>query len=197
MQYPRTTKMSRGFTLIELLIVVAIIAILAAIAVPNFLEAQTRSKVARVKSDMRSLASALEAYAVDNNNKYPPEHLYPPLAPVPYNESVRVMMAEAHLTTPVSYISTIPLDPFKSKPQWAPGLYWYYNWLERYGRMLNPNRDSSYPGTCPWYDAPTAWILTSLGPDQTAQWPIPYDPTNGTVSTGDIARLGPGGNPRS
>jgi prepilin-type N-terminal cleavage/methylation domain-containing protein len=57
-----------GFTLIELLIVVAIIAILAAIAVPNFLEAQTRSKVSRVKTDMRSLATAIEAYAVDNNS---------------------------------------------------------------------------------------------------------------------------------
>ncbi|PKQ18823.1 MAG: hypothetical protein CVT66_11890, partial [Actinobacteria bacterium HGW-Actinobacteria-6] len=64
--------MRRAFTLIELLIVVAIIAILAAIAVPNFLEAQTRSKVSRAKADMRSLTTAIESYAVDNN-------VYPPL----------------------------------------------------------------------------------------------------------------------
>lgn len=59
--------MKKGFTLIELLIVVAIIAILAAIAVPNFLEAQIRSKVSRVKNDQRSYATGLEAYFVDNN----------------------------------------------------------------------------------------------------------------------------------
>ena len=60
----------KGFTLIELLIVVAIIAILAAIAVPNFLEAQTRAKVARCKTDMRTVVTALESYHIDNN-KYP------------------------------------------------------------------------------------------------------------------------------
>ncbi|HBF34197.1 TPA: hypothetical protein DDW35_06500 [Candidatus Sumerlaeota bacterium] len=63
-------KRHSAFTLIELLIVVAIIAILAAIAVPNFLEAQIRSKVSRAQSDMRSLATGIECYRVDNNS-YP------------------------------------------------------------------------------------------------------------------------------
>lgn len=58
---------TKGFTLIELLIVVAIIAILAAIAVPNFLEAQTRAKVTRMKANMRTVATAIEMYTIDNN----------------------------------------------------------------------------------------------------------------------------------
>jgi len=64
-------KKQSGFTLIELLIVIAIIGILAAIAIPNLLNAVQRGKQKRTMSDMRALATAIEAYAVDNN-AYPP-----------------------------------------------------------------------------------------------------------------------------
>lgn len=61
---------SRGFTLIELLIVVAIIGIIAAVAIPNLLNAVDKGKQKRTMSDLRTIGSAVEAYAVDNTN-YP------------------------------------------------------------------------------------------------------------------------------
>ena len=93
---------ARAFTLIELLIVVAIIAILAAIALPNFLEAQTRSKVSRAKADMRTLVTAIESYHVDNN-------LYPIPAdevgvyPSPGADPWFDQTAPQILTTPIAY----------------------------------------------------------------------------------------------
>ena len=62
---------SKGFTLIELLIVVAIIGIIVAIAIPNLLNAIQRAKQRRTMGDERSIATAVEAYAVDYN-RYPP-----------------------------------------------------------------------------------------------------------------------------
>ena len=58
---------SKGFTLIELLIVVAIIGIIAAIAIPNLLNAIDRGKQKRSMADLRSIGTASEAYAIDNN----------------------------------------------------------------------------------------------------------------------------------
>ena len=60
----------KGFTLIELLIVVAIIGIIAAIAIPNLLNAIDRGKQKRTMADMRSVGTAIESYAVDTS-KYP------------------------------------------------------------------------------------------------------------------------------
>jgi type II secretion system protein G len=63
-------KNAKGFTLIELLIVVAIIGIIAAIAIPNLLNAIDRGKQKRTMADLRSVGTSVETYSIDNN-EYP------------------------------------------------------------------------------------------------------------------------------
>jgi type II secretion system protein G len=97
-------KNDTAFTLIELLIVVAIIGILAAIAVPNYMSAMIRAKVAKVEDESRNIFVALEAYRLDYNG-----------FPNPLIEQIDVHNFRARLqklTTPISYISMIPNDPF-------------------------------------------------------------------------------------
>ncbi|MCX7048239.1 MAG: type II secretion system protein GspG, partial [Candidatus Sumerlaeota bacterium] len=112
----RSPKGGAAFTLIELLIVIAIIAILALIAIPNFLEAQVRSKVSRAHADMRSIATAIEAYYVDYN-AYPlsEEALSDGCVSPLVTASWRFSHWKTCLTTPVAYITSIPQDPFFKK----------------------------------------------------------------------------------
>jgi prepilin-type N-terminal cleavage/methylation domain-containing protein len=56
-----------GFTLVEIMIVVAIIALLAAIAVPGFLRARKRSQASRILNDLRLIDSAVDQYAIETN----------------------------------------------------------------------------------------------------------------------------------
>ncbi len=192
--------MKRAFTLIELLIVVAIIAILAAIAVPNFLEAQTSAKVSRVAADLRSVSLALEAYGVDHA-KYPPTAELPNDYPnSPFNTIGRGWMAYAgRLSTPIAYMTTVPLDFFRApdpapNPYIGPGNTFYEYWIieDLFG---------SFPGAYELFPPSTAYILWSWGPDGDADRDggdrlnidVFYDPTNGTVSDGNMFRPGPGG----
>ena len=92
----------KAFTLIELLIVVAIIGILAAIAVPNFLNARVRSLVARTYGDMKAVVNAMEMYHLDHGDWIPD---YDGMGKASYE-----WKTYCSLTTPVTYITSIPLD---------------------------------------------------------------------------------------
>ncbi len=186
----------QGFTLIELLIVVAIIAILAAIAIPNFLQAQTRAKVSRAQADIRTIATALETYRVDFN-AYPTYHYaHQPgsMGALQIGMFVGGFMESVNqpeefdgrnpLTTPVSYMTSFPEDPFYNATgdeDFHARQYQYVNW--RYAVTQVPDREAfrlSYYLFGPYR-------IHSLGPDGSGPTTgVVYDPTNGTISRGDI-----------
>ncbi|MDP8243271.1 MAG: prepilin-type N-terminal cleavage/methylation domain-containing protein [Candidatus Hinthialibacter antarcticus] len=170
-----------GFTLIELLIVVAIIGILAAIAVPNFLNAQIKAKVARAQSDLRSMATAIEMYTLDNNA--PPPSTNPSMT----NSDTTYGYMRFNLTTPVAYLSSGLLpDPFvdqwDEETQRNDELYYTYHNLKMLtDHILFPDYMEDFYGT---------WRALSYGPDKTyanGTYGVRiYDTTNGVLSFGNI-----------
>ncbi len=186
-----------GFTLIELLIVVAIIAILAAIAVPNFLEAQTRSKVSRTQADFRSIATAIESYHVEHNH-------YPDSCDV---GGTNDWFAYRHrLTTPIAFMTHVPVDRFfdpDAEEQWRAFEFRSWPTANLYPDGI-PDPLTRSPGGTPNVGVLKKWMLFSCGPDRNWELEPPepspyepfdildvYDPTNGTVSEGNIFRVGP------
>jgi len=219
-------KRNHAFTLIELLIVVAIIAILAAIAVPNFLEAQVRSKVSRVRADHRSLATAIESYYVDNN-RYPamalilqqtPDSGLTTVDPTGRTFRLRTPVSQLNtITSPIAYVTTYFPDPFndvrgatfryfEDGRGWILGSYgpdtdsagggdllWNGGTIEfdrsapisgRGWRLGNADSgvESAYVGAIA---QPSPFLLVGATPAGA----YTYDPTNGTVSNGDVWRV--------
>lgn len=177
-------QVRRAFTLIELLIVVAIIAILAAIAVPNFLEAQVRAKISRAQADLRTQAVALESYKVDKN-RYPFGYLTVRQGGVSGNTTMgslsaaeRLEFSYAQLTTPVAYLTSTLRDPFtaggcdfdrqgqQAAPQGFP--YWYDDytaWESLFGTS-NSGYHPSYTRMKRIYEDGYIWSMSSAGPER-------------------------------
>ncbi|RJP19044.1 MAG: prepilin-type N-terminal cleavage/methylation domain-containing protein [Candidatus Omnitrophota bacterium] len=190
---------NHGFTLIELLIVVAIIGILAAIAVPNFINAQIRAKVARTMSDIRSISTALEMYNTDKGD-------------YPEGRATWARFGLDKLTSPVAYMASVPPDPFApTDPNasavpagygWFPEVlpFYVYLWARDINDSLNPAISRDYLFRKGIMKDPTAsppqifhfYQIRAMGPNGQGDYSLAYDASNGLLSPGDISYHGPG-----
>ncbi|MDX9754568.1 MAG: prepilin-type N-terminal cleavage/methylation domain-containing protein [bacterium] len=191
-------KPSKAFTLIELLIVVAIIAILAAIAIPNFMNARVRANVARSQADINTIVNALMTYQVDHN-AIPPRLIQQgssgqAIAPTYLPHCF-------YLTTPIPYFTASQaVSPFNRRGDQIPHGYWYYNWedvkTQNLALTISFNKREN-TGLYRWMTS-TIGPCTEIYPYQTFGLEgggtnlmfMDYDPSNGLYSPGLIQTHG-------
>lgn len=168
--------------------------VLAAIAAPNFIEAQTRAKIARAEADMRVLQVALEAFQIEINAYVTPgtgsdgANAWLGISPQSpaYNRSTFGQSKTGNtprswaLTTPIAFISTYPTDPFAPDEKATYG--YYVSKDNRKYIILSAGPDGDYDIT-PAQDLPADTLRW-----QSAILNKTYDSTNGTKSNGDLWR---------
>ena len=122
-------KKRGGFTLVEIMIVVAIIALLAAIAVPGFLRARKRSQATRILNDLRMIDSAVDQYAIETNRKTADPvkttdwTSYLKSGTVLYNTG-KDLLGDAYGPQTVDLLPGVPASSFNSLSDVAPKEFW-------------------------------------------------------------------------
>ncbi|MGI6458101.1 MAG: type IV pilin protein [bacterium] len=174
-------KNMKAFTLIELLIVVAIIGILAAIAVPNFLNAQLRAKIAGTESDLRLMVNAMLQYHIDNNS---------------YHAHRDGFGQQFPLTTPVAYLTDFLYDRFQASPDMARAAGFensrtYYHWIPQ-GSHTDIWNPAWHPLIREAQAKRNGGLVDGWGPAGIRGGP-PFDASNGLTSRGGFWRVVPPG----
>jgi len=126
----KLNKNRGGFTLVEIMIVVAIIALLAAIAVPNFLRARKRSQATRILEDLRIIDSAIDQYAIENNKaggdtvQWADIQKYLKNGSVLYNSNGADLLSNTYGAFSVDYLPKLSSTSFGKLSDVAPSDFW-------------------------------------------------------------------------